>query len=425
MVGNENVDKFLYSIGMHPDWTDISKTAEAFLDEMRRGLWGEKSSLRMIPTYIGTGGRPFGGVPVVAVDAGGTNLRIGLVTFYNGRAEISRFEQFPMPGSRGEISSDEFFSILAEKILPLLDESETLGFCFSYPTKVFPNRDGQILCLTKEVKIRNIENALIGESLIEELRSRGLAKPLKFTLLNDTAASLMGGVATLNLSDCSGLAGLILGTGFNVCYVEEGANIIKLENAHDMIINCECGNFSKAVRGVSDIMTDEASEIPGEFLLEKMFSGAYHGRLVTNTAILAARSGLLSKAFLKPNPPFTTLELDEFLRDRDGRSRITAMCTGNDADIMKGIIDRSFERLARLVCAVIAALCVHTDGGTCMRKPFCVIAEGSIFHNSLLFRAKLDKYIDSFIKAEISRNVVIRRAENATMVGAALSALLN
>jgi hexokinase len=419
-----SADRFLRSIEMHPDCTDIGKLAEAYMSEMDRGLKGEFSSLEMIPTYIAYEGGYPDNVPVIAVDAGGTNLRIGLVIFKDGAPCLSKVSKYAMPGSHGEISAAQFFDELAEKILPLTGESSKIGFCFSYPAEILPNGDGKILCLTKkEVCVRDAEGIIIGERLAEKLREKGSSKSFKTILLNDTTASLMGGIATEKLSDCDGLAGLILGTGNNTCYTEKGENIIKLKNAKDMIVNCESGNFSKANLGLSDKYMDLNSDNPGGFLFEKMLSGVYHGKLITNTASLAAREGLLSSAFAKVLPPFTTPELDDFLRGVN--NRVAQMCTGDDAEVLSFIVEESFERAAKLVCANISALMLHCDGGKSTEHQFCVVAEGSTFYNSLLFRAKLDKYVGSFVEGELSRHVVFRGGENLTLTGAALAALLN
>ncbi|MEG0036084.1 MAG: hypothetical protein RR743_05425 [Oscillospiraceae bacterium] len=413
---------FLREALMHPELCDIRETAARFEDEMEAGLRGAPSSLRMIPTYIGANGEPPEDTPVIAIDAGGTNLRVGLVRFHGGVPQVSRVTRCAMPGSRGEISADEFFEKLAESVFPLTEESDNIGFCFSYPAEIFPNKDGKILCLTKEVKVKNLSGMVLGASLIEKLREMGLAKPLKFTLLNDTAASLMGGLACLPLQSRDGLAGLILGTGCNSCYLERGEKILKLSNAADMIVNCESGNFSGVLRGKSDIMTDEASDNPGKYWMEKMLAGVYHGKVITNTALLAARAGLLTETFADTAlPPFQPPELDEFLL---GNGRIAKMCAGDDAVVLREIIDKSYERAARLVCSKIAALCLHCNGGKSAETPFYVVAEGSAFHASLLFKGKLEQCLENEILRGINRHAVCVSAENATLAGAALAALV-
>lgn len=412
-------ENFLRSIDMHPLQTDIEATMVDIMSEMERGIRGEASSITMIPTYISVLAEPLDDEPVIVADAGGTNLRVGLCVFKNGRPKISNISKYPIPGSEGRIDADGFFGELADRMLPFTSDSSRIGFCFSYPAEIFPNRDGEILSLNKELHVSGAVGAVVGRSLKEKLAERGADREYSFTLLNDTTASLMGGIATIEDLKYDGIAGLVLGTGSNSCCFEKGENIKKLENAYDMIINCESGSYAGAFRGKADFMTDEASEIPGDHLLEKMISGAYMGAVITNTAILASEAGLLSSGFSSPLKPFSLPELDEFMRGKF--NRVSESCSGDDEEILRIITDCAYERAARLVCADIAALCMRADGGKREDLPFCVIAEGSTFYNSLLFYDKLKKYIDSFIRGELHRHVVCRHAGNSTLAGAALS----
>lgn len=415
----KKTDDFLRFIDMHPQQTDITQTMVDIISEMKRGLCGEVSSLAMIPTYVSPSVSPIDGEPIMVADIGGTNLRMGLCTFNNGKPALSDVNKEPIPGSYGEITADEFFDTIAEKLLPFTDKSSRIGFCFSYPAEIFPDRDGSIVRLNKELHVKGAEGIVIGRELRTKLLHKGVNKKLSFTLLNDSTAELLGGAAELRLSGEGGLAGVVLGTGSNSCYFEKGNNIKKLKNSGDMIINCESGCFSKAFRGKADIMTDNASGIPGDHLLEKMIGGAYLGTVVANTAILAAEEGLLSDSFSTCFEYFSLPELDEYIRG--GNNCVSAMCRYDDNAVLHYIIDAAFERAARLVCANIAALCLQTDGGRTEDRPFCVVAEGSTFYNSLLFYDKLIDNIDDYVRNRLGRYVVLHRAENSTLVGAALS----
>lgn len=418
---SERTDDFLKSIDMHPDQTDPERFVRDFLSEMDAGLAGEASSLKMIPTYVSADGTPPDGESVIAIDAGGTNLRVALVAFRNGRAEVLREQKSPMPGSRGEVSADEFFSELADDVLPFARESSRIGFCFSYPTAMHPDGDGEIICLTKEVRVRGIEGRQIGASLLEKLREKGVKTRFSLVLLNDTTAGLLGGAATLGLDAGSGLAGLVLGTGCNSCYAERGTRIKKLPGARNMVVNCESGNFSKAFRGRADERSDALSENPGAYLFEKMLSGVYLGRVVTQEAAIAAQAGLLSPAFAETGTAFAATELDELLRG--GENRVTALCTGEDRAVLAQLTDRVFDRAAKLVCANVLSLCLHCDGGWSAAQPFTVVAEGSTFYNSFLLRKKLAGYLRCVCEEEYQRCIEFRRAENATLAGSAFAAL--
>ena len=419
----KEVNGFLHEISMHPNQTDINALTETCISEMVKGLESEASSLKMIPTYVSVYGEPPEGKPVIAVDAGGTNLRIALVKFEDGKPLVTKMETYPIPGSLSEITADEFFGELADKILPLTNESSTIGFCFSYPAEIFPNRDGKILRLSKGVIVKDAVGLVIGSELKKKLSEKGAGQNFSFTLINDTVACMMGGAAEFPVAGFDGICGLIVGTGFNTCYAEKGENIKKLSDAQDMIINCETGNFSELFRGTSDEYTDASSENPGIGFSEKMVSGAYHGRVMSYTMQLAAKRGLLSKNFLNIEPPFMAPELDAFLRGED--NRVAKLCAENDEIVLREIIDKSFERAAKIVCAIVAAHCLHCDGGKTAERPYCVVAEGSTFYKSLLFKKKLDMFVTDYIEGKLSRHVVFKGADNLTLTGAALSALIN
>ncbi|MHC4500640.1 MAG: hexokinase, partial [Planctomycetota bacterium] len=61
---------FLKKCGMDCAEIDIEENCNVFLEEMRRGLVGEDSSLQMIPTYIETDPDVPTNQAVIAVDAG-------------------------------------------------------------------------------------------------------------------------------------------------------------------------------------------------------------------------------------------------------------------------------------------------------------------------------------------------------------------
>ena len=64
----------------------------------------------MIPTYIEADNQFITDMPVVAIDAGGTNFRAAIIKFNKeGKLEISNLINAGMPGLDGEISKKEFF----------------------------------------------------------------------------------------------------------------------------------------------------------------------------------------------------------------------------------------------------------------------------------------------------------------------------
>ena len=149
---NAKVTDFLDKNDMNPADIDMEKMCQIFLQEMERGLAAEQSSLAMLPTYIEIERQIPLNKPVIVMDAGGTNFRVATVSFdQDGNSKIENFKLFPMPGVKQQVSKDEFFNTMAGYLDEVVDKSTNIGFCFSYPIEIFPNKDGRVLFFSKEI----------------------------------------------------------------------------------------------------------------------------------------------------------------------------------------------------------------------------------------------------------------------------------
>jgi len=100
-----SIEKFLEDLKLLSSAFSMQRLVDNFNVEMLNGLQGKESSLRMIPTYIEADNEFATEVPVVAIDAGGTNFRAALIKFNKqGKLEISDARSFRMPGIDGEIT---------------------------------------------------------------------------------------------------------------------------------------------------------------------------------------------------------------------------------------------------------------------------------------------------------------------------------
>ena len=223
------VDEFLTAMRMHHAGIDARACCDDFLAEMTRGLDGQPSSLAMIPTYIETAREVPRGQTVIALDAGGTNLRVAAVTFdESGKAVVEDLARHRMPGIDAEIGKEEFFRTLAGHVRPLSSRAERIGFCFSYPAEMQPDKDGKLIHFTKEVKARGVDGQLIGGNLAQALEASGAPRPRKVVLLNDTVATLLAGRNSIPGRRFDDFIGIVCGTGFNASYVEKNTLIRKL-----------------------------------------------------------------------------------------------------------------------------------------------------------------------------------------------------
>ncbi len=132
-----------------------------------------------------------------------------------------------MPGTENEVNKKQFFARMANYIEKILDKSSKIGFCFSYPTEILPNKDGRLIRFSKEIKAKQVQGQLIGENLNLAIKALGHRHKKHIVILNDTVATLVAGKSVAADKKYSAYIGFILGTGTNCCYIEKNSNITK------------------------------------------------------------------------------------------------------------------------------------------------------------------------------------------------------
>lgn len=426
----KNCDTFLDEHKIKSEEINIQHIVDLFLSEMMKGLEGKDSSLRMIPTYIEADNKFLTGIPVVAIDAGGTNFRAALVNFNKqGKLEIKNEVSAKMPGLDGEISKDEFFNTLAGYIKPNAELSDRIGFCFSYPTEIFPDKDGRLLQFCKEVQAPEVVGELIGKSLLETL---GMQEK-QIVLLNDTVATLLAGKSASVDREYDSYIGYILGTGTNTCYIESHRNILKLKNSDQsksQIINIESGKFDKVPQTDLDILFDNTTVNPGDYRFEKMIAGGYMGGLCLTALKSAAREGVFTQ-----NAAFAILAIDELTSEEANKyimdpkaicgSSFPCMDNKTDAENCIKIIDCIIDRASKLVAANMAAVILKTDKGKTAGKPILITIEGTTFDKMHNLRTYFEKYLSEYLAGDRKRYYEFTEVQQSSLVGTALAALIN
>lgn len=394
---------------------DLQAEISRFQKEMSRGLKGEPSSLFMIPTFLSPEAGNIADQTIIVLDAGGTNLRVGSVAFRDGVAADVEFEKFPLPGTDRELTVTEFFDAVAEKLAPYLDRSDKIGFCFSYAAHSMENKDAKMVAFCKEVKVTGAEGVEICKALDEAIRRRGVEKTYSYVQLNDTVATLLGGMAAADRAKYDAFIGFILGTGTNGCYVESTKNIEKytgsVYTAETMIVNMESGCYAGYARGDIDCALDASSAIPGDHQAEKLISGAYMGVILAQ-ALRAAN--LMTDARKEiPMPDVNAFlageksVLDDIIQDRDA---------------VRAIIEGIYSRTARLMTVVFASIALHRGVGK--EKPVAIVLEGSTYQKSPRLQQYLAEELAD-VKAKYGVLFEIVGAENATLTGSAYAAVSN
>jgi len=433
MDPTDRAQGFLRANGMFHGDVDAPRCVEDFMEEMDAGLSGRKSSLAMIPTFIEVEREIPAGEPVIAMDAGGTNLRIALVDFdAAGVPRLTAFERCRMPGLDGEIPAEAFFEVLAGHLGRLASRSARVGLSFSYPAEILPTRDGRILSLTKELRVSGIRGALVGERINAALRSAGLAGDLRFVVLNDTVGALLAGRAASGRGRYSRYAGFVLGTGVNCGYVEANERIAKrrdLPAGGRQIINVESGGYSRMPRGTVDRALDATSAEPGNYSFEKAISGAYLGPLCLKAFQAAAEDGLFSPSahrFLSECQRLETPDLDPFLggAGKGGLyAKISRRGTGDDLALAQSLAGHILERGAKYTAVNMAAALLRSVPTGPAEAPACITVDGSTFYRLPTYRERIGRWVDEILAGRLRWEV--GTVDNAALVGAAVGGITN
>ena len=422
---NNTALEFLGRYGMSHESVVPSLEAEKMRRDMERGLKGEESSLPMIPTYLSNNGETPMDTPAIVIDAGGTNFRCGLLSFNEGGYELSDVSKCLMPGIEKPATWEEFISFVADKIEPLTDRADKIGFCFSYSAIITPEIDGRVVTIDKEVVVKGCEGQLVGASLIAELERRGI-KGKKIVILNDTVAVLLGGASVLDKEQYSGFAGQVSGTGTNTCCELPMKRIGKIGSDSDrsIIINLESGMYAGIAQGEFDKVLDNMSNNPGSKIFEKLTAGVYLGELCRLMLSAAAGEGILSTACVEKARALGRIDSAVVDAWSQGLELSAMDADENDAAFISGICESLFERSARCMCTNLLAMMLLTGTGREEAKPFCVCAEGSLVQKSKYYRPALERLLKEE-GGKLGLYAELKVGEGSTMPGSAAAALLN
>jgi len=401
-----------------------------FLSEMEKGLKGEPSSLRMIPSYVGVNGRIPEGTKAAVLDAGGTNFRSAVVSI---PPKVEDKKNQPMPGAKCDVTEDEFYAAFAEELKRVAPKATVrkFGWCFSYNCDATPELDAKLNCWTKGIKAPTIVGQYVGKELLKRLGGGQIA------IVNDTVATLLAAKATEGDKTYSSYLGFILGTGTNTAYVEKNRNITKLSGldpAGSMIINAESGSFDKLEQSAFDKAMDQKTMDPGHNPLEKMIAGGYLGGVGLEVYKAAAKAGLFSAKAAQTIAglgSLETMDFDNFCASfkKEGRDNPLDVIFGDadDARMARRLGLPVFERAAVLTAIHLAAFCIKSGEGVEASAPIAINADGSTYYKTRAIpfaetvRRELD---DMLVKRRNIHYCMTPQVEDAPMVGAAIAAML-
>ena len=423
-------EEFLQANGFVPAANiDRQGMVSAFLSEMEKGLRGEKSSLMMIPTYVGVNGKIPQGATAAVLDAGGTNFRGAVVSI---PPKISDKQNQPMPGTKGEVDEETFYNAFASEVKRVLPKAscKKIGWCFSYPAEATTDLDARLVEWTKNIQAPAILGQYVGKELLKRLGGGSIA------IVNDTVATLLAAKATEGNKTYSSYIGFILGTGTNSAYVEKNANILKqagLDPNGSMIINAESGGFDKIAQSTFDKAADAHTGNPGMHIFEKMIAGAYLGGIGLEIYKAAAKEGMFTKKAadaIGGLGALETMDFDNFCAGfrKEGRNNVLDAIFADEADakMARRLGVPVFERAAVLTAVHLAAFVIKSGEGAEASAPVAINADGSTYYKTraIAFDATVRRELDDLLVRRNIHYAITPQVDDAPMVGAAIAAML-
>ncbi|CCE64213.1 hypothetical protein TPHA_0G03730 [Tetrapisispora phaffii CBS 4417] len=424
-----------------------------FITELDKGLSKKGGNIPMIPGWVleYPTGKESG--DFLAIDLGGTNLRVVLVELGGDRTFDTTQSKYKIPTAMRTTQdpeelwafiADSLDSFVKERFPEGVDKPLPLGFTFSYPASQERINSGVLQRWTKGFDIPDTEGRDVVTLLRKQLEIR--KTPIEVVaLINDTTGTLVASLYT----DGETKMGVIFGTGVNGAYYDKVSGIEKLEGrlASDitpdmpMAINCEYGSFDNEhvvlPRNKYDIQIDNESPRPGQQAFEKMSSGYYLGELVRLSLLDLYNQGHIFKGqdVTKLKTPYvmdtsfpSKIEDDPFenLENTDElfQNELNIQTTASEREIIRRICEAVGVRAARVSACGIAAICQKMGYETGH-----IAADGSVFNLYPGFKERVHAALKDIYgwKEESDYKkypIVVVPAEDGSGAGAAIIAAL-
>ncbi|PPQ76228.1 hypothetical protein CVT26_008579 [Gymnopilus dilepis] len=425
---------------------------EAFKEALETGLEKPEQVVPMIPTFVF--GWPTGEEKgdFLALDLGGTNLRVCLVTIQGeGKFEITQ-SKYRLTEEQKQDDGQKLFDFCAESLKTFIDTTMAentgihlekgqklpLGFTFSYPCSQERIDDGILIRWTKGFGAADTEGRNVADMFRQSIEKYQL--PVHLTaLINDTTGTL---IASHYVNPKTRIA-CIFGTGCNAAYMEHIKDIPKLQSLGldqglDMAINCEWGAFDSfehehLPRTKYDIIVDERSNKPGEQTFEKLISGRYLGEIFRLVICDLIDEGVLflgQNTYKLENPyAFDTAFLSLMESDPTDELLMIVGIFSHFFAVETTLAERQFFRaLAKLIGKRAARLSACGIASIVSKMGYldegCSVgAEGSLYNKYPGFADKIHEgLVDIF--GEKGRNIITHHAEDGSGVGSAIIAAM-
>ncbi|KAI8994717.1 hexokinase-domain-containing protein [Pilobolus umbonatus] len=424
--------------------TDKLKTiCDKFVQEMEKGLDHEGATVAMIPSYVS--GRCTGEEKgtFLALDLGGTNLRVCQVNLLgHGKSTIQQ-QKYVL---RSELKAGpirDLCEFIAECVDSFLTEYGNdnssgpipLGYTFSFPILQTSVNRGVLKQWTKGFACQGAVGKDPAVLLQDAFRRKNLNVAIS-AIVNDTVGTLMAHA----YQHPDTLMGVIMGTGFNGSYYQDMHQVNKWKGSADqeMVINMESGAFDCEREvlplTVYDNKLDRLSINVGQQLYEKSVAGMYLGEITRNALIDMIDQRLLfngrSSAEMNNTWSFetaymSTIEVDNTPNLDDVGHILESILnipntTLADRKIVKTLCHAVGRRAARLGVVCIIGCMLHTKRvGT-----NCIIAiDGSLFEYYPDFDKNMSDALAEVLGEDARSKVSFDLTKDGSGLGAAIIAM--
>ncbi|KAM3172992.1 hypothetical protein ACTXT7_013411 [Hymenolepis weldensis] len=441
----ERVEKLLQPLVLTNE--NYANIRDKLLEAMVRGLaleTRESSSVKMYPSFVTKfpTGKEKG--QFLALDLGGTNYRVLLVTLAEGEHPKINERTYAIPKEKMLGTSQELFGYIAATLQNFLMRHSLentplpLGFTFSFPCEQHALDQSILVRWTKGFNVQDAVKADVCKLLQDATNELGL-KVQCIAVVNDTVGTL----ASCALEDPSCAIGLIVGTGTNAAYIEKieacefmkklesGKPIFRSKEEDSVIVNMEWGAFGEKGELEPyltdfDLELDNASLHPGKQIFEKLVSGMYLGELVRIILIHLVKRQLLFNGempeVLTKRGCFLTKMITETERDPPHLFYSTHFVLTEDLKIP--IVDHINDRVVRLVCETVSKRAAYLAGAgiaACLhrlnRHKVTVGIDGSLYKFHPRFRERMTDIIDKLKPPTVQFR--LRHSEDGSGKGAA------
>lgn len=341
----------------------------------------------------------------LAIDFGGSNIRIKYCRLFDSQVEVIYSEHIALRGldydyTTSEYSLSDIFDMCAQKILEmdLGKEEILLGHTFSFATMSLSKNVAKLIAMSKGFELKCCAGQDINELLTKSLIKYGLYNIVPVAIINDTTASLLYGHFLDNNADIA----FIIGTGHNVCYI----------NNQGFAINVESGGFNHPSIPLSAFEKKLVDLIPEEssYLLETLVGGKNIDKLA-NIVI----DYFIDEELIEDMPPMNATTLSMCCEQGVGIAGLSY----KQSYALHNIACAIFDKRAKLIVAEIIGILNHIDPN--LTKEHTIIFDGSVYKYNPYLADRINENL-----ARIYRNKAIliktRLVDNASFNGAIVAA---